>query len=278
MFIVNALNISSSTLELPRVNSYLHRSGISVEECMLFKFNLFVVSDQLVPAVLFDFPCKVGLEFLTPECQFLGKILRQNFVPVRDDSKMLPFDFEIIKGLLNECMPYILAYFLLSSFEFCFQQNCLGFGLLLTKIFNYLDLPLTTHQSQHVPTSNIIAHLNLPPQPLMVFKPLDNEHLETTINMTSKLASINSMNQLILQNQTLLLEKLEDTQLTLHTIKSVVCLLLEHNNMLLNPFNANTTPDLTMSIPPSANAEAHIPDMSHFSPLNLEDIQMYDHV
>lgn len=276
MFIVNALKLSSYTLDLPRVNSYLHPSGISVEECMLFKFNLSVVSDQMVPPVLFDFPCKIGLEFLTPECQFLGKILRQNFMHVRDDRKMLPFDLEIIKSLLNECMPYNLAYFLLTSFELCFQQNFLGFGLLLTKIFTFLDLPLNTHHSQHVPTSNIIAHLNLPPQPLIIFKPLDNEQLETTINLTSKLDSLNSMNQLLLHNQTLLLEKLEDTLLTLHTVKTIVCLLLEHNNMMLNPFN--TGPDFTVPVPPPANTDENVPDLSHFSPLDLEDIQLYDAV
>lgn len=224
LFLIHAIQLHPSTLELPRINSYLHPSGISVEECMLFKFNLSVVTEQMVPSHLFDYPCKVGLEFLTAECQFLGKILRNNFMHVRDDRKMLPFDLEIIKSLLNECIPYNLAYFLLSSFEYCFQNNCLSFGLLLTHIFHYLNIPLSNHQSQLVPTSNIVSHLNLTPQPLIIFKPLDHENLETNINMATKIDSLNSMNQLLLQIQSLMLEKLEDVQFSLHTICGMLAL------------------------------------------------------
>lgn len=53
LFLVNALQLSPSTIELPRINSYLHPSGISVEECIPFKFNLSVVTDEMVPAILF---------------------------------------------------------------------------------------------------------------------------------------------------------------------------------------------------------------------------------
>lgn len=67
LFLVNALQLHPFTLELPRINSYLNPSGIFVEEYMLLKHNLSIVTIQMVPTLLFDFSCKVGLEFLTVE-------------------------------------------------------------------------------------------------------------------------------------------------------------------------------------------------------------------
>lgn len=65
---VHALHLRDSMLELPRINNYMYLIRTSVSDCMFFKQNMSVVTDQLIPTILFDFPVKVSLEFLTAQC------------------------------------------------------------------------------------------------------------------------------------------------------------------------------------------------------------------
>lgn len=88
--IIDALQLRKSMLDLPKINGYLYLIGYSATGCMSFKQNLAITTDQIIPANLFDFPVKIGLEFLTAQCQFLGKILRQNFMPAREDRTLFP--------------------------------------------------------------------------------------------------------------------------------------------------------------------------------------------
>lgn len=93
--------------------------------------------------------------------------------------------------------------------------------------------------------------------------------------MASKIDSLNSMNQLLLHNQTLLLEKLEDVQSTLQVVKAMVYYLMEPNHLVMGsyPFAATGNDVPTDYVPPFPEAaDVPIPEVSHFSPINLEDI------
>lgn len=73
LLILHALHVKASMLDLPRINEYIYPIGISMSDCITFKHNLAIVTDQLVPAHLFDFPSKNGLEFLTAHVNFWAK-------------------------------------------------------------------------------------------------------------------------------------------------------------------------------------------------------------
>lgn len=227
----HALHLSPSMLELPIINEYLHPLGTSVSDCLCFKQNLSIATDQLIPAIMFDFPVKIGLEFLTVECQFLGKILRQNFMPIREDRNMHPFDLEIIKCVLHECMPYNFAYFLLTSFKYCFHNNFLGYDLLLTHIFKYLEINVINHQFQLIQNSNVVSYLNLPSRPLIVFKASDHKLIESSLNMASQMDALNSMNQIMLHNQSNIMLQIKDMQQSLHHLKDMLHFLMENQKL-----------------------------------------------
>lgn len=149
---------------------------------------------------MFDYPVNVGSEFLTASYQFLGKIIRHNFMSVREDRTLCPFDLELIRCILYEFMPYNLPYFLLTSFEHHYNHKCMGYGLILSHLFKYLGINLTCHKSQSIPNNNIVSHLNLPPKPLVTFKGSNHDHIESHINMFSQVETVSNMNQLMLQN------------------------------------------------------------------------------
>lgn len=222
---------------------------------------------------MFDFPINVSLKFLTADSQFLGNILRQNFMPVRENRTMHPFDLEIIKCVLNECMPYNLAYFLLSSFEHCFNNNCLGYGLLLTKIFQYLEIDFSQQQFQLIPNTNIVSRLNLPPRPLILFKASNPEIIESNLNMSSQFDAINSMNQLMLFNQNNIMVQMEGMQQSVHHIQDMMYFLMENMKLSIPPyhFTASTS---TAKVEPSNlfPLDDALPNLGlHFSPLNEAD-------
>lgn len=175
-----------------------------------------IVTDQLVPPQLFDLPCKVGSEFFAPQCQLLAKIFRHNIMSVRENKLLHPFDLELMKCVWNQHLPYNLPCFLLTSFMHCYQHNCLGYGLVLTSIFQHLGINVLNHQTQYVKSSKIVSHLNLPPKQLIIFKPETTELPEPHQNLLSQIDYLISLTQLSLQNQNNLLCRIESLQFYVH--------------------------------------------------------------
>lgn len=77
---------------------------------------------------------------------------------VRDDKLLHPFKLELMKCILTQNMPYNLPYLLFSSFEFCYHNNYLGYGLLLTSIFRHLGIDDHTHHTQLVHKHNVTSN------------------------------------------------------------------------------------------------------------------------
>lgn len=121
-------------------------------------------------------------------------------MPVRIDKRFCSFDLDIMKGILNEPLNINLPNFLLTSFEHYFLNNCLGYGLLLSKLFKYLEMDLVSPQSQVLKTSNLVSHLVIPPKPLYLFQENESDSNGHS-NMESQIVILSSMQQILFENQ-----------------------------------------------------------------------------
>lgn len=164
-------------------------------------------------------------------------------MPVRENKLLHPFDLELMKCILPQNMPYNIPNFLLISFQHCYHNNCLGYGLVLTSIFQHLGINVLNHQTQYVKSSNIVSHLNLPPRPLIIFELETTGSPESHLNLLSHIDAPNTLTQLSLQNQSNLLSQIESLQLSVHHLRDMLYMLMELQKISVPPyhFSASTS-------------------------------------
>lgn len=226
-FLVDALNLDPLTLNLPKINRYIDVLGDSFENCVEFRQNLAFASDQIVPIDLFDVPAKVGIQYLAGKNQFLGRLLRYNIMPARVQRKLVPYDLYLIKSIMTKSLNINLPHFLLTIFKHCYLKICMGFGLLLSVIFKFLNLNLTSAGHQLIKTKNFLSHIVIPTRPLFLY----DENESDTINIDYQMHILSDMQNFIIANISVLSSQMGSLSSMVHSLQRTIDNLLEQHAM-----------------------------------------------
>lgn len=105
-----------------------------------------------------------------------------------------------MRELFEEKIEVNLPYFLLTSLEQCYLKGTLGFSLMLTKLFQYVDCPLDAGKGKMVCMTTLYRQIFRPPKSLLVFGIEENKEFLSE-NMIGQLKILDETQLLMLQNQ-----------------------------------------------------------------------------
>lgn len=136
----------------------------STASLLTFQLHLSTVCDSVIPPNLFTAPQKISPIYFTATSQFLARIIKTNIMPHMREKLIEPSDLHLMHSLLTGNVTFGLPYFLLPSLHACFENDFVGYGLLLSKVFKHLCIKLFTETPQLVqPTltgGRLFGHLD----------------------------------------------------------------------------------------------------------------------
>lgn len=244
-FLCKLLDISTDWIEYPKRNGFLESVQDTEENCLEFKSNLAMLSGQFVPDQWFDAPIDVPFCHLLPKFQFLTKIIKKNLTPFTNAHKTVNFfDLKFMREFMDEKVEVNLPYVLLTSIEQCHLKGVLGFGLVLTKIFKFLEFALDESKGKMIAMNTLYKQIIKPPKSLLVFGiEVNKEFLSECI--IGQLRILHETQLLSLENQHIIIEqnkathlKLDQQQASLNAISNFMTNLMPVYPGLLPNFQA----------------------------------------
>lgn len=132
--LIRALKLNPGMLGLDLTNCYLHPREESATALLAFQLHLSTACDSVIPPNLFSAPQKLAPIYFTAKAQFLSPIIKTNIMPHRREQLIEPCDPELMHYLLTGNISFGLPHFLLTSMLACYENDFIGYGLLLNKV------------------------------------------------------------------------------------------------------------------------------------------------
>lgn len=259
--LVEILGLGEDALTKTRFNGYLTPFTTNDSDCYIFKESLSFVSKQPVPVPLLDKPTYIGIEFLTPEYQFLGHLLRKNVMPFRFNKLMYPYDLLLMTNIMIGYMDINLPHFILSSIEYCHSNNCIGFGLLLTRVFKFLHFDSEKIFAQKIYKYSLQNELIPFPKSLFTFQSSELVDVPISLPIDHQLKNLMDMQQALAIQQDQCNKNVEELKLKVEGNSEKLQEILD----LLKAQNNNNIPFLDIPFPSSPTipplSSIHIPDL-----------------